>query len=258
MISPVRIGVLAANTMREAIRSRVLYVLVFFAILLIGSGMLLSTLTYVEGERILQGIGLAAIRLFGAALAIFIGIGLIHRDVERRTIFTILSKPVSRAEFLLGRYLGLVGTIWLQVVVMGAAFAGVSVLSGAPLPHQVGMALLLAAVEFAVIVAFATFFSSFTTPMLAALFTTGLYAIGHLTRDLRDFGARSEAEGVRQASQALYRVLPDLESFNLTTEALHALPVPPAEVLLAVLYGAGYCTLLLMLGSIVFARRDFK
>lgn len=108
------------------------------------------------------------------------------------------------------------------------------------------------------IVAFATFFSSFTTPMLAALFTTGLYVIGHLTRDLRDFGARSEAEAVRQASQLLYRVLPDLESFNLTTEALHALPVPPTEVLLAILYGAGYCTLLLMLGSVVFARRDFK
>lgn len=258
MISPVRVATLAANTVREAIRSKVLYTLLFFAVLLIGTGVLLSALTYVEGQRILQSVGLAAIRLFGAAIAIFLGIGLIHREVERRTIFTILSKPVSRTEFLLGKYAGLVATIWLQVAIMGAAFVLVSWGAGAPLPHQIALMLVLAAVEFAVIVAFATLFSSFTTPMLAALFTTGLYVIGHLTRDLRDFGARSAVEAVRVASQALYRVLPDLESFNLTTEALHALPVPPVEVLLAVLYGAGYCTLLLMLGSVVFARRDFK
>jgi ABC-type transport system involved in multi-copper enzyme maturation permease subunit len=258
VISPVRVAVIAANTVREAVRSKVLYTLVFFAVLLIGTGVLLSTLTYVEGQRILQSVGLAAIRLFGAAIAIFVGIGLIHREVERRTIFTILSKPVTRSEFLLGKYAGLVVTIWLQVLVMGAAFAAVSLLAGAPLPLQVGYALALAAVEFAVIVAFATLFSSFTTPMLAALFTSGLYLIGHLTRDLRDFGARSESELVRVASRALYRVLPDLESFNLTTEALHALAVPASDVVLATAYGAGYCTLLLMLGSLVFARRDFK
>src|SRR5690606_15726934 len=134
VISPVRVAVIAANTVREAVRSKVLYTLVFFAVLLIGTGVLLSMLTYVEGQRILQSVGLAAIRLFGAAIAIFVGIGLIHREVERRTIFTILSKPVTRSEFLLGKYAGLVVTIWLQVLVMGAAFAAVSLLAGAPLP----------------------------------------------------------------------------------------------------------------------------
>ena len=197
MISPTRVTSLAANTMREAIRSRVLYTLLFFAVMLIGTGVLLSTLTYVEGQRILQSVGLAAIRLFGAAIAIFVGIGLIHREVERRTIYTILSKPISRGEFLLGKYAGLVATIWLQVAVMGVAFAVVSLLAGAPLTLQVAEALGLAAVELAVVVAFATLFSSFTTPMLAALFTTGLYVVGHLSRDLRDLGSRSDVEAVR-------------------------------------------------------------
>jgi len=256
--APSRVAVLAGNTMREAIRSRVLYTLLFFAVLLIGTGVLLSTLTYVEREHILQSVGLAAIRLFGAAIAIFLGIGLVHREVERRTIFTILSKPISRTEFLLGKYLGLVATIWLQLAIMAVAFVAVSLLAGAPLAHPLGLALLLAAVEFAVIVAVATLFSSFTTPMLAALFTTGLYAIGHLSRDLRDLGARSDVEAVRLVSQALYRVLPDLESFNLTTEALHALPVPPVEVLLAACYGASYSLLLLLLASVLFSRRDCK
>lgn len=258
MISPLRVLVLAANTMREAIRSRVLYTLLFFAVLLIGTGVLLSTLTYVESERILQSVGLAAIRLFGAAIAIFVGIGLIHREVERRTIYTILSKPISRCEFLLGKFLGLVAIIWVQIGIMGAAFAAVSWLAGAPLTHQIALALGLTAVELAVIVAFATLFSSFTTPMLAALFTTGLYVLGHLSRDLRDLGTRSQDDGVRFMAATLHRILPDLESFNLTTQALHALPVSAHEVGLALAYGAGYCGVLLVLAVVVFDRRDFK
>ncbi|MCZ7618547.1 MAG: hypothetical protein M5U32_09635 [Myxococcota bacterium] len=107
-------------------------------------------------------------------------------------------------------------------------------------------------------VAFATVFSSFTTPLLAALFTTGIYAIGHLSRDLRDFGANSESESIRLAAQILYRILPDLESFNFTTQALHALPIPSNEAVLALVYGIGYSALLLLLGVVVFERRDFK
>jgi ABC-type transport system involved in multi-copper enzyme maturation permease subunit len=254
----VRVAAIAGNTMREAIRSKVLYTLLFFAVLLIGTGVLLSTLTYAESERILQSVGLAAIRLFGAAIAIFVGIGLIHREVERRTIYTILSKPISRAEFLLGKYLGLVATIWLQVAIMGIAFVIVSLLAGAPLTVQHAMALGLTAVELALLVAMATLFSSFTTPMLAALFTVGLYVLGHLSRDLRDLGASSDVASVRMAAGALHRMLPDLESFNLTTQALHALPVPGSEVLFATLYGAGYSALLLLLAVVVFERRDFK
>ena len=126
MISFQRVTAIATNTLREAIRNKVLYVLLFFALLLISTGVLLSTLSYVERDRILQDVGLAAIRLFGAAMAIFLGVGLIHKEVDRRTIYTVLSKPLSRAEFLLGKYLGLVATLWLQMVVMGLGFVAIN------------------------------------------------------------------------------------------------------------------------------------
>ena len=117
MSSLARIWTIARNTLREAVRNKVLYALLFFAIFIIGTGVVLSGLSYVESERILQDFGFAAIRLFSVAIAIFVGVSLIHREVERRTVYTILSKPISRAEFLLGKYVGLVVTIWMQMAI---------------------------------------------------------------------------------------------------------------------------------------------
>ena len=163
-----RIGTLAGNTIREAIRNRLLYTLLFFAIALIGTGVLVSNLSYVEGERILQDVGLAAIRLMSVGIGIFVGVGLIYGEIERRTLYTILSKPVSRVEFLLGKYLGLVLTTWLMLVVMGIAFAGVSLGYGAPLDGGHVTAFGLIAIELVVMIAVATLFSAFTTPVLAS------------------------------------------------------------------------------------------
>ncbi len=183
MSAVVRILAVAGNTLREAVRNRVLYTLVFFALGMIGLGVVLSTLSYVEQERILQDVGLAAIRIFGVAIAIFVGVGLIHKEVERRTIHTILSKPVARAEFLLGKYLGLVATLWLQVAIMSLGFAVVSLAAGAELTSRHAAALSLVAVELAVMVGVATLFSSFTTPLLASLFSCGIFVAGTLSRE---------------------------------------------------------------------------
>jgi ABC-type transport system involved in multi-copper enzyme maturation permease subunit len=258
-VSPLlRIYTLAVNTVREAVRNKVLYVLLFFALVLIGTGVLLSTLSYVERERILQDVGLAAIRLFGAGIAIFVGVGLVHKEVDRRTIFTILSKPVSRAEFLLGKFAGLVVTLWIQVAILAAGFFLVSWMAGAPITAGHGKALLLVAGELAVLVAVATLFSSFTTPMLASLFGAGFYVVGHLTRDLRELGAQSGSEMAALVTKALHRTLPDLEAFNLTIEAVHGLPIPAATVWQPMLYAAFYAAVLLLLATVVFERRDFR
>jgi Cu-processing system permease protein len=258
MISPLRVWTLAANTVREAVRNKLLYTLLAFAVVMIATGVLLSTLSYVERERIVQDVGLAAIRLFGVGIAIFVGVGLIHKEVDRRTIQTILSKPVSRAEFLLGKFVGLVLTIWGQVAIMAVAFVAVSWMAGAPVDAGHAKAIGLAAMELMLIVAVATLFSSFTTPMLASLFSVGIYLVGHLTRDLRALGAQSEVESVERVSALLYRVLPDLESFNVTVQAVHGLPIPPAEIWLPALYGLGYSAALLALAVLVFERRDFR
>jgi len=258
MISTLRIGVIATNTVREAIRNKLLYTLLVFALALIGAGVLISTLSYVEGERIIQDVGLAAIRVFSVGIAIFVGVGLIHGEVDRRTIYTILSKPVSRAEFLLGKYFGLVLTTWLQLAIMAAAFVGVSLLAGAPLDLGHLKAIGLIGMELVLMVAFATLFSAFTTPMLSSLFSLGLYVVGHLSRDLYHLGRQSDLESVERVATILYRVLPDLEAFNVTLEASHQLPISASAVGWPVLYGTLYASVLLLAAVAIFQRRDFR
>lgn len=258
MNSLLRIQTLAANTFREAIRNKLLYTLLGFGILMIGAGVLLATLSYVEVDEILQDMGMSAIRFFSAGIAIFVGIGLIHTEVERRTIFTILSKPVSRSEFLIGKWAGLTFTVWLQLLLMALAFAAVSWMAGAPLGSAHGIAIALIGLELMVLVALATLFSAFTTPMLAALFTIGLWLIGHLSRDLRALGEQSDLDSVSKMTDFVFRVMPDFEVFNKTLEAVHGLPILAADVQMAIVYAVAYTVATLVLASMIFSRRDFK
>lgn len=258
MKSLVRIHALASNTFREAIRNKLLYALLGFSIVMIGAGALLATLSYVEVDEILQDMGMAAIRLFSAGIAIFVGVGLIHDEVERRTIFTILSKPVSRSEFLIGKWAGLTFTVWLQLVLMAIAFVLVSFLAGAPLSGDHAIAIGLLGLELMVLVAIATLFSSFTTPMLASFYTFGLWLIGHLSRDLYLLGQQSDEASMSRLAGMLYAVLPDFEVFNKTLEAVHAQPIHGYEVGFATLYAVGYTGMILILAAAVFSRRDLK
>jgi ABC-type transport system involved in multi-copper enzyme maturation permease subunit len=258
MKSLVRIQALATNTFREAIRNKLLYTLLGFGILMIGSGVLLATLSYVEVNEILQDMGMGAIRFFSAGTAIFVGIGLIHNEVDRRTIFTILSKPVSRSEFLIGKWAGLTFTVWLQLALMSLAFGVVSWTAGAPLGWDHGVAIALIGLELMLLVAIATLFSAFTTPMLAALFTVGIWMIGHLSRDVRALGAQSELESVSKMADIVFVAMPDFEVFNKTLEAVHGLPIPASEIQMAIVYAFGYTVCTLILGSMIFSRRDFK
>ena len=253
-----RIYALANNTFREAIRNKLLYTLLGFSVVMISSGVVLATLSYVEVHEILQDMGLAAIRFFSAGIAIFVGIGLIHNEVDRRTIFTILSKPVSRNEFLVGKWAGLTFTVWLLLALMAGAFAMVSLLAGAPLGLDHFVAIALIGLELMVVVALATFFSSFTTPMLAALFSIGLWMIGHLSRDLHALGQQSDVGSVTAMANFVFVLMPDFEVFNKTLEAVHGLPIDSGEIGLAFVYAVGYTVCTLILGAMIFSRRDFK
>ncbi|MCG8588201.1 MAG: ABC transporter permease [Proteobacteria bacterium] len=258
MTSLVRIWALGTNTVREAVRNKILYTLLFFAIVMIATGVLVSMLSYVEGERILQDVGLASIRVFGVGMAIFLGIGLISKEVDRRTIYTILSKPVSRAEFLLGKYLGLVLTLWLQLGIMSVAFFLVSTLAGAPFDLGHVAALALVGFELMVMVAVATLFSVFATPLLASLYSAGIYCVGHVTRDLVELGARSGLDNVGTVTAVIHRLFPDLEMFNLSIQAVNGLPIPAAEIWWPVAYGVLYTGSLLAVAAMIFERRDFR
>ncbi|MCH8082859.1 MAG: ABC transporter permease [Myxococcales bacterium] len=254
----VRIWAIAVNTAREAIRNKLLYTFLFFALAMMLFGVVLATISYVERERMMQDFAFASIRLFSVAIAIFVGVGLIHKDIDRRTVYTILSKPLSRAEFLIGKFTGLVLIIWLQVAIMALFFAVVSLLMGAPLGFTHLAALALTAVELAIVVAFATLFSSFTTPLLASFFSCGIWLAGQLSRDLRDHGADSSSALVREATAWMHRILPDLESFNLSIQASHGLPIAASDIWLPALYGAGYVAIILASATLIFERRDFR
>ncbi len=253
-----RVAALATNTVRQAVRSRLLYTLLFFGLVLIATSVGVSSLSYVESERIVQDVGLAAIRLFGVGIAIFVGVGLIHDEIERRTIYTMLSKPLSRSEFIVGKYMGLLLTVWAQLAIMSLAFLAVSWVVGAPLGWNLVAALGLVGIELMVVVAVATFFSSFTTPLLSSLFSVGIYLAGNLSRDIRSLGFQSGDAIVEFAGQALYRALPDLQSFNLTVQAVHGLPISSLEIGLPVVYGMGYSVVLLMASALIFERRDLR
>ena len=258
MDSLTRIWPIATNTCREAIRNRLLYALLFFGVVVIGASVLIASLSYVEGERIIQDIGLAAMQIFSVGIAIFVGIGLIHGEVERRTVYTILAKSITRSEFLLGKYFGLLLTVWLQLALMALAFAAVSSAAGASLSLAHGVAVFGIAIELAIVVAVATLFSTFTTPLLAACFALGVYVIGHLTRDLSALGGQADDPMVRGLAQGLYRVLPDLDSFDFSMYAVHGWNLTPENVVWPMLYALGYVTALLFMATSIFRARDLK
>jgi len=253
-----RITVIALNTFRETLRDKILYNLVFFGLLLIGSSILLSTLTMGEQGKIIQDIGLASINVFGIIIAIFVGIGLVSKEIEKRTIFTIIAKPVPRHLFLLGKYSGLALTLLVNVGIMAAGFFLTVLVSKTGLDLALLKAIGLIIMELLVITAVAVMFSTFTTPTLSATFTLAIYVIGHLTDDLRTLGAKLGASLTTVVLDGLYYLLPNLEYFNVKGQAVHGLPIEPFYLISAVAYGLTYTTILLILACMIFQCRDFK
>jgi ABC-type transport system involved in multi-copper enzyme maturation permease subunit len=231
---------------------------VFFGLLLIGSTILLSSLTMGEQAKIIKDIGLGSINLFGVLIAIFVGIGLVSKEIEKRTIYTIIAKPVPRYQFLLGRYVGLVITLFVNTAVMVVGFFVILLLGKVTPDLGLMKAISMIFTELLVIVAVAVMFSTFTTPTLSASFTLAIYVIGHLTADLRVFGARLHDDLSKAILDGLYYALPNLEYFNIKGQAAHGLPVAISYLLTATAYGLTYTLGLLVLACVIFQRRDFK
>jgi len=253
-----RIAVIALNTFHETLRDKILYNLVFFGLLLIVSSILLGSLTMGEQAKIIQDLGLASIHLFGMLIAIFVGIGLVSKEIEKRTIYSIIAKPIPRYLFPLGKYFGLAFTLFVNVAIMTAGFYLVLLASGAGLNPALLKAIGLVFVELLVITAVAVMFSTFTTPMLSATFTLAVFVIGHLTADLRVLGARLQNALTTWVLDGLYYVLPNLEYFNVKGQAVYGLPIEPAYLVSAAAYGAAYIAIILMLSCAIFQHRDFK
>ena len=251
-----KIVAIALNTFREAVRDKVLYSLLFFALGLIAASVALNRLAIGQQAKLITDLGLASISIFGTLIAIFVGIGLVSKEIERRTIFTIISKPVGRGRFLVGKYFGLVLTLAVEVGIMGACFLGMIAFytDGTLGPAAVAIGLIF--LELCVITSVALLFSSFSTPFLSGLFTLAVWVIGHLTPGLRAFGEKAGG-ALRPLTQALYLVLPNFANFNLKAQVVYHQPIEPALVAEVAAYGVVYVTLVLTAATLIFERRDF-
>jgi len=253
-----RIGVLALNTFREAIRDKVLYSLLFFAVVMIGISMILGHLTLGEKTKIIKDFGLASIAIFGVLIAIFVGIGLVYKEIEKKTIYNILSKPIHRYQFLLGKYLGLVMVIFVEVVLMSIVLLSMLYLYEGHIDFFLLYAIGMIFLELMIVTAFALLFSSFSTPILSGLFTLSFYIIGHLTADLLALGQQGYSQALKYITQIIYYILPDLNYFNLKGQVVYHLPIEKEHLYFVFFYGVLYIVLILLLSIVIFQKRDFK
>ncbi len=253
-----KIAAIAINTFREAVRDKILYTLLFFAIAMIASSILLGKLVIGDQTKIIKDMGLASISLFGVLIAIFVGIGLVFKEIERKTIYTIIAKPIQRYQFLLGKYLGLILTLVVEVVIMSTGFI-LLLFYYEPSPDMdILKAILLIFFELMLITSIALLFSSFSTPIMSGVFTLSMYVIGHLTGDLKMLGSKSESAAVKHITEFMYYLLPNLENFNIKAKVVHNIPVSWGYILYAMSYGILYIAIILLISAIIFQRRDFK
>jgi Cu-processing system permease protein len=247
---------LAAVTVQEALRRKVQVNLLVFALLLVVTSLVLSSLTIGEMHRIAADLGLTAMEAMGSLIAVFLGASLIAGDVERRVLYPVLAKPVTRAQYLLGRYLGLAATLLVNLAVMGVILATMLVLearSARPLDLALLSAYAMMGVHFLVVAAIAVLFSSLTTTTLAAIFALAVTLAGRLSNDLRTLWT-GEGSGL---GKALWYLLPNLGSLSLNESVVYRTP-PPADAWLAVPYALLYTAAVLALAAAVFERRDLR
>jgi ABC-type transport system involved in multi-copper enzyme maturation permease subunit len=256
-----KIAAIAWVTIREAIRQKLAVNLLVFAVALVAASITISTLTFGEQYRIIVNLALSAMEIFGSLIAVFLGAGLIARDVERRSVYPIVAKPVSRAAYVVGRYAGLVATTTLNMLVMAVVMVAVlaTYTGGLAFLSETPFLAVLASmvVRFAMIGAIATLFSSFSTATLSAIFTLSLVVAGQLATDLMRYWQQQGAWAGRLGAAA-YAIVPNLEALNLKEAMVYKDPIAASFVVTGLGYGVLYAGAVLALAAAVFSRRDLR
>lgn len=259
-----KIYAIAINTYKEAVRNKVFYIILVFALLLLAFSLVLASLALGEDDRIIKHIGLSAINVFGLLLATFVGVNLVYEELDKRTIYTIISSGVSRPQFIIGKYLGLFYTLLVNVIIMGILLSLLIFFwPNSNFTLALVFAVYLFLFEMMVITAIAVLFSSFSTPILSAVLTLICYIIGHLSEDLLEWAKRLQEQGAYAVSKllwCLYYFLPNLEIFNLKNKVIYQEDIGSITNVLFLYpgYAVLYSAILLMIAIFSFTRRDFK
>ena len=260
MMKPGRVWVIASNVFLEVIRDRILYLVALFALLMVAATSLLPEIAAGTEDKITLDLGLAAINIFALVVVVFVGTGLINKEIEKRTVLVLIAKPVSRLEFVIGKHLGLSAVIAVLISILTLIFIGV--LSANQIAFSFASILLTALfmfLEMMLLTAFAILFGVFTSSLLATLLTFAIYLMGHLSRDILALGQLAENPGIQRVTNAAYLILPDLARLNLKNQAVYSLQLLPNATELAshALYAFLYTVLLIVLSILIFSRRQF-
>jgi ABC-type transport system involved in multi-copper enzyme maturation permease subunit len=256
-----RVATIAYHTFKESVRDKVLYNLIVFALLLIGAAILFGSISVGIEQIILVNLGLSSIAVFGLLMAIFIGIGLVSKEIDRRTIYSVLSKPVRRAEFIVGKFFGLMLTLVINTAIMTLGFYAALFYEKRHL--GVGDLVALQAVYFillqlALVVGLALLFSCISTPILSAVFTFCLYVIGNFLGDIRWFGREAGSPLVEKVTAVIYYLLPNFGDFNVISQVAHGEKVTGYLMLSNSLYALLYVTIVISAAILIFEEREFR
>ncbi len=254
------IAFIASNTFREAVRDRVLYNLIAFALLLTGAAVFVGEISIDIERLVVVNLGLTAISLFGVVIAIFVGIGLVSKEIEKRTLYTVLSRPVKRWQFIVGKFFGLAGTLTVNTFFMAiGVFAALLYVS-----HQFHrsdgyllVALYFIVLQFLIIIALALLFSTFSSPLMSAVFAFSLFVIGSFSEDLHIF-ARMAHGATRWFATAAAYLVPNLSALNVVTSVAHEQPVPAQLIAFNTGYALVYAGMALCGAVLIFEYRDLK
>src|SRR5712692_8623853 len=255
-----RIAYIASNTFREAVRDRVLYNLIAFALLLSGAAIFVGQISIEIEKLVVINLGLTAVSLFGVVIAIFIGIGLVSKEIEKRTLYTVLSRPVRRWEFIIGKFFGLGGTLVVNTLFMDIGVFGglLYVAHNFARPYAlIFVALYFILLQFLIICALALLFSSFSSPLLSAVFAFALFVIGSFAEDLRGFATMAHGVSRWLATAAAYLV-PNFSAFNVISSIAHQQPVAGQLILHNTLYALFYAAMALSGAVLIFEHRNLK
>lgn len=254
----VRIWAIASNVFLEVVRERILYLIGFFTILMIAAWRLIPEVAATTEKKILLDIGIAAINILSVIVAIFVGTGLINKEIEKRTVLTLIAKPISRAEFIVGKHLGLSGVLAVLVMAMTTIyFVMLNISQIAYPPGAILVAILYLLIELSLLTAAALLFGVFTSSILATFLTFAVYLMGHLSQDILKLGKISENPEFQRVTEIFYLVLPDLSRLNLKNEAVYGLLPNQSTLLSSATYGLFYTGLLLAIAVLIFSRREF-
>jgi ABC-type transport system involved in multi-copper enzyme maturation permease subunit len=270
-MSVATVRAVALAVFKESVRDRVPYSLVLFSVVLMGAAFVMSRLTAAQDLKVIKDLGMATMNVIGLLIALFIGTGLVAKEVERRSIYAVLSKPVTRTGFLVGKFAGLVLTLAVNVALMTAAFYAMLlyqelttvdwVQQGWRAPARDLRLLLpigLMLVQLTLVTAVALLFSTFSSPLLAVLLTIGVWVAGHFSADLRTFETAVDAPVAGAVARGVYYLLPNLSALDVKNQVVHGLPIAWPALGAALSATVAYIALVLTIATAVFARRDFK